>query len=223
MCINCCFQKSPLTIFRHLVSDPVVIFTCHILTIIVYNVDAPSEESRRFRLELLRRVQQELTSTAEQLSGPVQQQLLQQVASIIRRCEEDLLNSFDATNLAVPVLSYRRASDTSTLSTVSGQHTPQNPTLMNGNLGPPGSTARLQYPVPDTTYADSFTWPEEPSHQRVALEQQGRFRSVMWDQPQSLDPIAEWIDIDAMIPPTINACGNGHYEDFSVATWSQQQ
>ncbi len=58
---------------------------------LVYDCDSPSEASRRFRRELLRRVQEELLSTAGQTSGPVEQQLLRQVADIIRRCETELL------------------------------------------------------------------------------------------------------------------------------------
>ncbi|EUC29414.1 hypothetical protein COCCADRAFT_8373 [Bipolaris zeicola 26-R-13] len=57
-----------------------------------YDCDSPSEDSRRFRRDLLRRVQEELHMEAEQMPSPVEQQLLQRVAQIIRRCEEDLLN-----------------------------------------------------------------------------------------------------------------------------------
>lgn len=59
-----------------------------------YDGDSPSEESRRFRRELLRRIQHELQTTAEHTNAPVEQNLLRQVASIIRRCEIQLLNDF---------------------------------------------------------------------------------------------------------------------------------
>ncbi|KAF2280372.1 uncharacterized protein EI97DRAFT_455271 [Westerdykella ornata] len=58
-----------------------------------YDGDSPSEESRRFRRELLRRIQEELFASAEREAGPVEQKLLRQVADIIRRCESELLNS----------------------------------------------------------------------------------------------------------------------------------
>ncbi|KAF2006099.1 hypothetical protein P154DRAFT_517816 [Amniculicola lignicola CBS 123094] len=59
-----------------------------------YNSDSPSEESRRFRRDLLERIRSELHATAEREPGPVEQRLLRQVASIIQRCETDLLNAF---------------------------------------------------------------------------------------------------------------------------------
>lgn len=59
-----------------------------------YDGDSPSEESRRFRRELLRRIHQELQTTAEHMHAPVEQNLLRQVAAIIRRCENQLLNDF---------------------------------------------------------------------------------------------------------------------------------
>ncbi|KAH7555043.1 hypothetical protein BM1_07704 [Bipolaris maydis] len=57
-----------------------------------YDCDSPSEDSRRFRRDLLRRVQEELHSEAEQMPSLVEQQLLQRVAEIIHRCEQGLLN-----------------------------------------------------------------------------------------------------------------------------------
>lgn len=63
--------------------------------VVDYDSDSPTEESRRFRRELLQRIEQELFATAEQTTGAVEQNLLRQVAGIIRRCEHDLLNSFN--------------------------------------------------------------------------------------------------------------------------------
>lgn len=60
-----------------------------------YDSDSPSEESRRFRRELLERIRQELFAMADREPGPVEQRLLRQVAAIIRRCENDLLSSFN--------------------------------------------------------------------------------------------------------------------------------
>lgn len=61
-----------------------------------YDSDSPTEESRRFRRELLERVRTQLFATAEREPGPVEQRLLRQVASIIQRCETELLESFYA-------------------------------------------------------------------------------------------------------------------------------
>jgi hypothetical protein len=58
----------------------------------VYDCDSPSETSRRFRRDLLRRVHQELLLEAGQMPSPVEQELMQRVAQIVRRCESDLLN-----------------------------------------------------------------------------------------------------------------------------------
>ncbi|KAH7117684.1 hypothetical protein B0J11DRAFT_89705 [Dendryphion nanum] len=62
-----------------------------------YDSSSPTEESRRFRRELLQRIHRELVSTAEHdTSGTVEQNLLRRVAGIIQRCETDILNDFFA-------------------------------------------------------------------------------------------------------------------------------
>jgi len=60
--------------------------------LLVYDCDSPNEASRRFRRDLLRRVQEELLIEAGNVPNPVEQELLQRVAGIIRRCEQELLN-----------------------------------------------------------------------------------------------------------------------------------
>ncbi|KAG9194981.1 hypothetical protein G6011_00101 [Alternaria panax] len=57
-----------------------------------YDCDSPSETSRRFRRDLLHRVHQELLIEAGQVPSTVEQELMQRVARIVRRCEQDLLN-----------------------------------------------------------------------------------------------------------------------------------
>lgn len=56
-----------------------------------YDYDSPTEESRRFRRELLSRIRRELFNVAEQENSEVEENLLRQVADIIRRCETELL------------------------------------------------------------------------------------------------------------------------------------
>jgi hypothetical protein len=70
-------------------------------------------------------------------------------------------------------------------------------------------------------YANSFTWPEESAQPHLSSEQQGLFAPVLWDQHQSLDPIAEWVDIEDMIPPAEESCGNERFSHFSGALWTQ--
>ncbi|KAF2640667.1 hypothetical protein P280DRAFT_549491 [Massarina eburnea CBS 473.64] len=59
-----------------------------------YATDSPTEESRRFRRDLLNLIRNELLATAEHEHSPIEQRLLRQVAGIIRRCENVLLASF---------------------------------------------------------------------------------------------------------------------------------
>ncbi|KAF2031671.1 hypothetical protein EK21DRAFT_35713, partial [Setomelanomma holmii] len=158
-----------------------------------YDVESPSEDSRRFRRELLRRVQQELVTTAGQLPGPVEQQLLQQVAQIIRRCEDELLSSFDTSTLPVPSLSDRRTSTTSTLSSTSTQPVTHNeqPAPLNAN------TSRIM-----SLSVTAVTDPPDPTTpRRRQPEQQTSFRAVPWDHAPAPTPSSEWIDWDAIFPP----------------------
>jgi hypothetical protein len=127
--------------------------------------------------------------------------------------------SFNSGILAVPPLSGRRASDTSTVSTWSVQHTPHHVTPVHSYPSATGLAARSQGPVPNSTHADGFTWLEGPSHQQVAPGRQGPFQPVSWDQP--LDPIAEWIDSDTMIMPPEEVCDDEVFPGFSLpmGTW----
>ncbi|KAH6216553.1 hypothetical protein HBI42_126390 [Parastagonospora nodorum] len=182
-----------------------------------YDADTPSEESRRFRRELLRRVQQELLSTAGQLPHPVEHQLLHQVANIVRRCEEELLNPLTRTSLDAPPLSSRRASDTSTLSSWS-QHTPYHSNSIHFDLDNPRS---LQQPVQSSTHVDGFAWLEESNHRQAATEQSGPFAPVVWEQLHALDTITEWNDSEALSLPPKDVCGDDVLAHFptGMGTW----
>jgi hypothetical protein len=58
-------------------------------------------------------------TVAEHTPGPIEQQLLHQVAGIIRRCEDELLSSFEGLDATAPALTDRRGSTTSNASTIS--------------------------------------------------------------------------------------------------------
>ncbi|KAF2826317.1 hypothetical protein CC86DRAFT_27981 [Ophiobolus disseminans] len=184
-----------------------------------YDSDSSTEESRRFRRELLRRIQQELTTTAGQLPGAVEQQLLRQVAQIIRRCEDDMLNSFDASTLLVPSLTDRRSSDTSTLSNISTQPGTQVPTpAAERNMGslpsqeiPPIDTDTL-IPTWHNHWQSSFRPPEQPIH----------LTSVPRDAPPTQTPTSDWIDWDAIFPsaPPDSSCTEP-FSAFSVPMWTR--
>ncbi|KAH7089661.1 hypothetical protein FB567DRAFT_618902 [Paraphoma chrysanthemicola] len=191
-----------------------------------YDGDAPSEDSRRFRRELLRRVQQELINTAGQLPGAVEQQLLHQVAHIIRRCEDDLLSSFDASTLSVPSLSDRRTSTSSTTSTMS---TPPNP--RPGRRPPSPLAATTEEPdtippsapiysnLPSATHDGS--WHVAPGQRQREPEPAVNFRSVPWDHAPAPTPSSEWIDWDAIFPPGPDTVCNEALAGFSVPMWTQ--
>lgn len=116
MCIWYYSQMFPLRTSRRLVS---YIYAFNHSTIClhlsVYDCDSPSEASRRFRRDLLRRVQEELLVEAGNVPNPVEQELLQRVAGIIRRCEHELLNQAQPSSMD-GLNAERRASGSSTSS-----------------------------------------------------------------------------------------------------------
>jgi hypothetical protein len=163
-------------------------------------------------------VQHELVNTAGQLSGPVEQQLLRQVAQIIRRCEDDLLSSFDTSSMIVPSLVNRRASDTSTASTLSTQPTPSSTAPMPAQ--PRVSRLTTSFPPPVPNAMDSAAWQEQAGRTQRAPEQQGQIGPGPWDQPSTQTPSSEWIDWDAIFPPPNSAC-NEAFTGFSMPMWTQ--
>jgi len=180
----------------------------------------PSEESRRFRRELLRRVQQELMSTAGQLPHPVEHQLLHQVANIVRRCEEELLDPLARTSFDAPPLSSRRTSDTSSLSSWS-QHTPYHPNSIHYDLNNPRSS---RLPIQSPTHVDGFAWLEERNHQQAGTEQPGPFAPVTWEQLHALDAITEWNDSEVLSLLPERVCGDDVITNFptGMGTWQHQ-
>ncbi|KAL5113653.1 hypothetical protein ACEQ8H_008468 [Pleosporales sp. CAS-2024a] len=161
-----------------------------------YNVDdAPSEESRRFRRELLRRIQQELVTTADRLPHLVEYQLLQQVAGIIRRCEEDMLNSsFDGSHLTAPILldTSRRPSDFSIV---------------------PSEGSLLEPTVPSVQPDNLIMELEGVGDCGAAPEHQIDFRPILWQQPQALDFVyTDWTEAETMLQAPGKVWGDDAFE-----------
>ncbi|KAH7411616.1 hypothetical protein DE146DRAFT_627672 [Phaeosphaeria sp. MPI-PUGE-AT-0046c] len=171
-----------------------------------YDSDSPSESSRRFRRELLRLIQTELVNTAQRLPGPVEQQLLHQVAGIIRRCENDLLTSLDSSsNLSIPAWSasgnVRRESDVSS--------TPSNGTPMPGYNSRPAVADPL--PVDDPT---------------IWLSPEGQipaFRPVPWGLGGGQDAISSWPNWENIFPAPGETCGEGLGEyGVAMPMWREE-
>jgi hypothetical protein len=186
---------------------------------LVYDAPSPSESSRRFRRELLRRVQVELVQTASRIPSPAEQSLLAQVADIVRRCETDLLNSFDASTLPVPSLDGSRRSSATQETTPSRQATPFHEPLVpptyredQGMLSPL-QTQRQQHP------AHQSAWPLDPLTYQPEPTQPVLFNPVYWEHLASRN---EW-DQYALIPPVEDSCGEENFADFQggVGMWTQ--
>jgi hypothetical protein len=124
-----------------------------------------------------------------QTPGPVEQQLLRQVADIIRRCEDELSISFVFSGTNVSQLMDRRISDTSTASTISTHtHATPMPASTTG-LTSPSAVARIP-----------FLLPQSPAQTRNMPEQPIQFRTVPWDMPPSQTPSSDWIDWCTIFP-----------------------
>jgi hypothetical protein len=169
----------------------------------VYTSPSPDSSSRHFRRTLLQRIQVELVATATHIPDPVEQRLLQQVASIIRRCENELLTSLETDSSAVPELVDRRRSDASTSSAGSEGATPVPiHTSRGAQLAPPGHAGNV---AAWSGYGGGTIQP-----------------TVAWQheqQPMLQDLITGWIDLDAVFPPPEDAC-NEPLVDFSMPRWS---
>ncbi|KAF2660897.1 hypothetical protein K491DRAFT_711474 [Lophiostoma macrostomum CBS 122681] len=167
-----------------------------------YENDSPTEESRRFRRVLLQRIQQELFTTAERETGDVEQDLLRRVASIIRRCEDELLNSFQlASSPLVPL-------PTPGFSTI----TQPSSNIPRNHLAPPRNSQSSSMPRNQTTSA-----PSALSHSIVPqLRERARPRveyamaedlSQSTFDAQSQTPLpwqespSEWIDWNSVFAP----------------------
>lgn len=160
------------------------------LTCTVYDCDAPSETSRRFRLELLRRVQDELFATANHVPNPVEQQLLHRVAGIIRRCEDDILNPH-ASPALIPLTADRRPSTVSTISTIS-EHVAPLPvpsSYINSSAAPQGNEWNM-----DHCSADAARDVPE------VVESMVDFNPVIWLDPAD-NVFSLGIDWEGIFPP----------------------
>ena len=159
----------------------------------VYDCDSPSETSRRFRRELLRRVHEELLSEAGQLTSPAEQQLMQRVAQIIRRCEQDLLTQAQPSSTG-SFNAARRHSDGSMDSSYQATPAPpfSPPAVQRGStMGVPGLAQddRLRVPV---TPADHLPYVPEPT---------GGLQQASWEG-QPYDLFGTGIDWVELFPPS---------------------
>ncbi|KAF2728684.1 hypothetical protein EJ04DRAFT_581168 [Polyplosphaeria fusca] len=190
-----------------------------------YDNNSPTEESRRFRRELLDRIRRELFATAEQEASPVEQRLLRRVASIIQRCETDLLSGFHRTPsvphpqppalrpVPVPTLplptsgpSGRRRSAQAALETSSTSGP-----MLDAPPGPPHN-AGLPFGVPSQFSQYFNDLPEVPN----------TFGGPAWEDPLPL-PSSSLIDWDAVfqVPGEQGGEGNGPVSLFSAEVFSR--
>ncbi|KAF2118642.1 hypothetical protein BDV96DRAFT_360518 [Lophiotrema nucula] len=153
-----------------------------------YDSNSPTEESRRFRRELLERIRRELFATAEQEAGPVEQGLLRQVAEIIRRCETELLDAFYGT---------------------SAQHVAANASLSQPPETPTTAPIPLSRPAPPASHhqqpapvsRDSLR-PDAALHMPRGLPDAAQYpNDAPMDFPAGWDDSFQWIDWNAVFPP----------------------
>jgi hypothetical protein len=186
-----------------------------------YDGDSPTEESRRFRRELLRRIQEELFATAEQAGGAVEQNLLRQVAGIIRGCENELLNTLYPAQSAppeAPMQTYLenaprddRSTDISPGRGASGR----GPAHASGSLHGASSTnsssfiGNMNRPQPaSSTMAQSSEQPMAQGQQYIP-DAPGQGSAMPWDS-------SEWIDWNAVFPPGPEVQGPDRGESFQA-------
>ncbi|KAF1951968.1 hypothetical protein CC80DRAFT_518989 [Byssothecium circinans] len=198
-----------------------------------YDTDTPTEESRRFRRELLERVRQELFATAEREPGPVEQRLLRQVAGIIQRCEGELLASFYAEegNNAHPLMpanpSPRPSGPTTQDHPVSASPRRPSfrtapfaqgstvPTVQTQHVEPPMSPRSvpvLQPPVQRQQEQPQQQQQQHPLDEDAEMTggQQGQLLGVGYT-----DFSSDWIDWNAIFPP-----GVGSERAVSTPVWT---
>ncbi|KAF2797275.1 hypothetical protein K505DRAFT_334452 [Melanomma pulvis-pyrius CBS 109.77] len=187
-----------------------------------YDSNSPTEESRRFRRELLKRIRHELFATAEQETGPVEQNLLRQVADIIQRCESELLSSLHP--VPVPTHSHPQPSlPPTTQQPPPPSPYPSNPLLSRPSTQPP-PRAR---PAPATTtggYQNARIPITAPSQFFPEPPPAAQNTSFMWEEhPQT--PSSEWIDWNAVFPPAapetqVQERGQGPLTTLATPVWT---
>ncbi|ORY03553.1 hypothetical protein BCR34DRAFT_591516 [Clohesyomyces aquaticus] len=152
-----------------------------------YDHDSPTEESRRFRRELLSRIRSELFTIADRENAPNEQALLHRVAEIIQRCEGDLLRSFQTGLESFEPSPYDAPSSVQPPANLTPLHSP-----MTFTPAGRGQSAG-RHP--------SETMSVEPSDQPVMSPMQ--FPTVPGDD--SLTGVSsDWIDWNAIFPPAWN-------------------
>jgi hypothetical protein len=133
-----------------------------------------------------------------------------------------MLTSFDSSSMTVPSLVDRRASDTSTASTLSTQHTPNNETHMPTYTGASNAQSSRVPSAQGQTYSDgSARWPHQPVRSpRIAPEQPVTFGPVSWEHLPTPNPLSQWIDLDAIFQSTEETC-NEPFAEFAVPMWTR--
>ena len=178
----------------------------------VYDCDSPSETSRRFRRDLLRRVQEELLIEAGQVPTPVEQQLLQHVAQIVRRCEHDLLNQ--AQPPSTPSFNPDRRASASSINS-SYQATPlpaATPAFQRPSLAVPSTMTGREHGYDSIVDPDAVPYIPEPTME---------FGDVVWNDPPYV--FGTGINWEAVFPPAPETQYLGSDEaatNFSVPMWT---
>jgi hypothetical protein len=154
-------------------------------------------------------VQAELITAAEQTPGPIEQQLLQQVAGIIRRCEDELLSSFEGPDAMAPSLTDRRGSTISNAST---------------NSTRPDATSMPAPSNPHNHHSSEISgqWQHYQNHIQDTPAQPVAPAQV----PPSQTPSTDWIDWDAIFPPGCDGqlqgqISNEPFVGFSDSMWTR--
>lgn len=148
-------------------------------------------------------------AVAEHTPGPIEQQLLQQVAGIIRRCEDELLNSFEGLDAMAPALTDRRSSIISTASTISTR--------------PDATTMSAPSDLRDHAAVDaSGLWQQTQTHLQSTPPQPGQITQI----PTSQTPSSDWIDWDVIFPPGCDGqlpdhISTGLFMGFSEPMWTR--
>ncbi|KAI4645462.1 uncharacterized protein J4E78_009372 [Alternaria triticimaculans] len=177
-----------------------------------YDCDSPSETSRRFRRDLLRRVQEELLMESGQVPTPIEQQLLQRVAQIVRRCEHDLLNQAQPPS-SPPSNPDRRASASSINSSYQATPLPAaTPAFQRPSLAVPTNVTGRERRYDSLVEADAAPYIPEPTME---------FGDVVWNDPPYV--FGTGINWEAVFPPAPETQYLGSDEvatNFSVPMWT---
>ena len=133
-------------------------------------------------------------ATAEQETGPVEQNLLRQVADIIQRCESDILSSFNPAPAPNPPQFQQSVPTTRNATPVSAFNVSRRGSAqLTAHAPAPPPTSAPPHPnaiIPITAPSEFFPEPPPSSAQYPSFE---------WhEHPQT--PSSEWIDWNAVFP-----------------------